>query len=83
MVGTRQTAVLTEVLTAAGAEVKPEGPADAEKLTVTGLLADRIGALAFENRIQLSELTTRTASLEAAFMELTTNSVEYQAGQPR
>jgi ABC-2 type transport system ATP-binding protein len=50
---------------------------------VTGLPADRIGALAFENSIRLDELTTRTASLEAAFMELTADSTEYQAGQPR
>lgn len=55
----------------------------AEKLAVTGLPADRIGALAFENRIRLDELTTRTASLEAAFMELTADSTEYLAGEPR
>ncbi|MFI8362206.1 hypothetical protein ACIGD1_18790 [Streptomyces sp. NPDC085612] len=50
---------------------------------MTGLAADRIGALAFESRIRVDELTTRTPSLEAAFMELTAESVEYQAGQPR
>ncbi|WP_405901031.1 ATP-binding cassette domain-containing protein [Streptomyces sp. NBC_00727] len=83
VVGTRQTAELTAVLTAAGASIEPEGSADAEKLAVTGLPADRIAALAFENRILLNELTTRTASLEEAFMELTAGSVEYQAGQPR
>jgi ABC-2 type transport system ATP-binding protein len=82
-VGTPQAAELTAVLTTAGASVEPEGSPGTEKLTVTGLPADRIGALAFENRIQLNELTTRTASLEEAFMELTTDSVEYQAGQPR
>ncbi|MEU4181457.1 ATP-binding cassette domain-containing protein [Streptomyces sp. NPDC026589] len=82
VVGTRQTAELTAVLTAAGASVEPEGSADAEKLAVTGLPADLIAALAFENRILLNELTTRTASLEEAFMELTAGSVEYQAGQP-
>ncbi|WP_405608776.1 ABC transporter ATP-binding protein [Streptomyces sp. NBC_01508] len=83
VVGTRQAAELTAVLTAAGASVEPEGSADAQKLAVTGLSADRIAALAFENRILLNELTTRTASLEEAFMELTAGSVEYQAGQPR
>ena len=50
---------------------------------MTGLPADRIGALTFDNGIRLDELTTRTASLEAAFMELTADSVEYLAGQPR
>lgn len=44
---------------------------------------DRIAALALENGILLNELTTRTASLEEAFMKLTADSVEYQAGQPR
>ncbi|WP_327377871.1 ATP-binding cassette domain-containing protein [Streptomyces sp. NBC_01216] len=83
VVGTRQVTELTAALTAAGASVEPEGSADAEKLAVTGLSADRIAALAFENRILLNELTTRTASLEEAFMELTVGSVEYQAGQPR
>ncbi|MFJ8211307.1 ATP-binding cassette domain-containing protein [Streptomyces sp. NPDC096033] len=83
VVGTPQTAELAAVLTAAGASVEPEGPAGVEKLAVTGLSADRIGALAFGNGIQLNELTTRTASLEAAFMELTADSTEYPAGQPR
>lgn len=83
VVGTRQAAELTTVLTAAGASVEPEGSAGAEKLAVTGLPTDRIAALAFENGILLNELTSRTASLEEAFMELTADSVEYQAGQPR
>ncbi|MFE0380634.1 ATP-binding cassette domain-containing protein [Streptomyces inhibens] len=83
VVGTPQTAELAAVLTAAGASVEVEGSAGAEKLAVTGLPADRIGTLAFENRITLHELTTRTASLEEAFMELTADSVEYLAGQPR
>jgi ABC-2 type transport system ATP-binding protein len=83
VVGTPQAAELAAVLTAAGAKVEPEGSAGAEKLTVTGLPADRIGALAFDNRIMLHELTTRTASLEEAFMELTADSLEYLAGQRR
>ncbi|MFJ6760739.1 MULTISPECIES: ABC transporter ATP-binding protein [unclassified Streptomyces] len=83
VVGTPQAAELAAVLTAAGATVEPEGPGGVGKLAVTGLPADRIGALAFENRIRVDELTTHTASLEAAFMELTADSVEYQAGQPR
>ncbi|MEV6531113.1 ATP-binding cassette domain-containing protein [Streptomyces sp. NPDC051639] len=83
VVGTPQAAELAAVLTAAGASVEPEGSAGAEKLAVTGLPAGRIGALAFDNRIRLDELTTRTASLEAAFMELTADSVEYPAGESR
>ncbi|MCX5343969.1 ATP-binding cassette domain-containing protein [Streptomyces sp. R-74717] len=83
VVGTPHAAELAAVLTAAGASVEVEGSPGAEKLAVTGLPADRIGVLAFESRILLSELTTRTASLEEAFMELTADSVEYLAGQPR
>ncbi|MFF7728464.1 ABC transporter ATP-binding protein [Streptomyces sp. NPDC008001] len=92
-VETPQAAELAAVLTAAGASVEREGPAHAaaggdgpahaQRLVVTGLPADRIGALAFEHRIRLDELTTRTASLETAFMELTAGSIEYTAGQPR
>ncbi|WP_030721827.1 ABC transporter ATP-binding protein [Streptomyces sp. NRRL F-2580] len=80
VVGTPQTAELTGLLTAAGAAVAPEGSAGTEKLTVTGLSADHVGAIARDNRILLTELATRTASLEAAFMELTADSVEYTAG---
>ncbi|MFE3142200.1 ABC transporter ATP-binding protein [Streptomyces scopuliridis] len=83
VVGTPRAAELAAVLTAAGASVEVEGSTGAGKLVVTGLPADRIGALAFENRIMLHELTTRAASLEQAFMELTADSVEYLAGQPR
>ncbi|MDJ0341028.1 reverse transcriptase domain-containing protein [Streptomyces sp. H10-C2] len=75
--------LVAAVLTTAGTSVEPEGSARAEKLAVTGLPADRIGALALEHRIMLHELTTRTVSLEETFMELTAHSVEYLAGQPR
>ncbi|MFI0786016.1 ABC transporter ATP-binding protein [Streptomyces lydicus] len=83
VVGTPRATELAAVLTAAGARVEPEGSAGAGRLAVTGLPADRIGALALDNGIRLDELTTRTASLETAFMELTADSVEYLTGQPR
>ncbi|WP_037609452.1 ABC transporter ATP-binding protein [Streptacidiphilus rugosus] len=83
LVRTPQAAELTDLLTAAGAGVRPEGSARAEALTVTGLPAERIGALAFDHRIMLHELATRTATLEEAFMELTADRVEYLAGRTR
>jgi ABC-2 type transport system ATP-binding protein len=49
------------------------------ELTITGLDAPAIGAIAFEQRIPLNELSTQRASLEAAFMELTHDSVEFRA----
>ncbi|WP_199847301.1 ABC transporter ATP-binding protein [Streptomyces sp. IGB124] len=90
VVATARAAELAALLSAAGASVEPADPEDpaeppggAGRLVVTGLPADRIGALALEHRIRLDELTPRTASLEAAFMELTADSVEYLAGKPR
>ena len=49
-------------------------------LTVSGLAAAQVGDLAFEHLVRLHELTVVRASLEAAFMELTADSVEYRAG---
>jgi ABC-2 type transport system ATP-binding protein len=51
----------------------------ANELTVTGLDAGAIGAIAFRLGIPIYELSPRRASLEAAFMELTHDSVEYRA----
>ncbi|MFF5426533.1 MULTISPECIES: ABC transporter ATP-binding protein [unclassified Streptomyces] len=79
LVGTSDPAALAGPLLAAGAVVVEE----AGRLTVSGLPAARIGELALRHRVPLHELTTRTASLEEAFMELTAGSVEYPAGDPR
>lgn len=65
------------VLQGAGAAISHEEHA----LIVTGLEADRIGALAAEHRFELHELAPRRASLEAAFMELTQGSQEYQGSR--
>ncbi|MFD3659641.1 ATP-binding cassette domain-containing protein [Streptomyces sp. NPDC058659] len=78
-VGTPDPSALTPLLLAEGAEVAEEDG----RLTVTGLPAARIGALALDHRVLLDQLTTRTASLEEAFMELTADSVEYLAGDAR
>lgn len=50
-----------------------------EALSVTGVESGWIGRIAAEQGIELHELTPRRASLEAAFMELTGDSVEYRA----
>jgi len=60
----------------AGAVTSADG-----SLTVTGLTAAQVGDLAFDHGVRLHELTVVRASLEAAFMELTADSVEYRAGQ--
>ncbi|MBO0512537.1 ABC transporter ATP-binding protein [Streptomyces beijiangensis] len=79
-VRTPDPAGLAAVLISEGAAVERDEP---ETLTVTGLSSDRIGEIAFEHRVLLRELATRTASLEDAFMELTADSVEYLAGDRR
>jgi ABC-2 type transport system ATP-binding protein len=79
-VRTPDAGALAAVLAAEGAAVAPY---DEETLKVTGLDSDRVGEIAFEHRFLLRELSTQAASLEAAFMELTADSVEYLAGEPR
>ena len=50
------------------------------ELMVTGLDTASVGAIAFEQGILLTELSSQRASLEDAFMEMTRDSVEYRAG---
>jgi ABC-2 type transport system ATP-binding protein len=97
-VATPQPDLLAKALTEAGGTVLTGGDAaivtggDAAiaagadgngALTVSGLVAAQVGDIAFEHGVRLHELTVVRASLEAAFMELTADSVEYRAeGQP-
>ncbi len=67
---------LRGILTGAGGEVSR---GDDGAFTVTGLDNTRIGDLAAEARIPLHELTPQRASLEAVFMQLTDDSVQYRA----
>ncbi|WFR70936.1 ATP-binding cassette domain-containing protein [Prescottella defluvii] len=48
-------------------------------LHVQGLTAEQIGAAAWQAHLPIYELTTRHASLEEAFMELTHDSVDYRS----
>jgi len=66
---------LAELITAAGGKVAAD-PADRDLLTVTGLDAAKVGGLAASAGVVLHELTP-LASLEEAFMELTSGSVEF------
>ncbi|MFG2091330.1 MULTISPECIES: ABC transporter ATP-binding protein [unclassified Spirillospora] len=67
---------LADVLTAEGAKVRADGDS---LLTVTQMEAPRVGELAAAEGAVLHELTPMRGSLEAAFMELTRESVEYGA----
>lgn len=48
-------------------------------LTLHGVKTDEIGALAFEKGLTVLELSSREASLEEAFLELTAGAEEYHA----
>lgn len=49
------------------------------ELVVSGAPVERVGELAFEAGVPLHELSLREASLEQAYMELTSGSVEFAA----
>ncbi|GGS59284.1 hypothetical protein GCM10010270_32420 [Streptomyces violaceus] len=51
----------------------------AEELLVAGRDAREIGAIAAQHGVTLYELTPQAISLEAAFMDLTRDVVEYQS----
>jgi len=67
-------AAMRDVLAAAGGVVS----AEASGLAVHGLDAAAIGDLAAAHGLRVHELTPRRGTLEAAFMELTRDSVEYR-----
>ncbi|HEY2506170.1 MAG TPA: ATP-binding cassette domain-containing protein [Streptosporangiaceae bacterium] len=77
---------LTELITAAGGRAVPVTPAgngdgngndQAPALTVTGLPAAQVGEIAAKASVVLHELTPQLATLEEAFLELTSDSVEF------
>jgi ABC-2 type transport system ATP-binding protein len=73
---------IPETTTAGAATATPTATTESDgSLTVHGLTAAQVGDLAFDHGLRLHELTVVRASLEAAFMELTADSVEYRAGE--
>ena len=73
--GTQAAAVLER----AGATVAVTGP---DALTISGLPAERVVALLSESSVPFAEVTAHRATLEGAYLELTTDAVEYQSGGP-
>ena len=69
--------MLAALLRAHGAQVTTGGGT----LVVGGMDAVRIGKVAVEHQIALSQLTDMTASLEEAYFRLTSDSVDYAAPQ--
>jgi ABC-2 type transport system ATP-binding protein len=67
---------LRELLLGDGVTVRSDGPGI---LDVGGLAIEEIGERAAAEGLTLHELSTHQASLEAAFMEMTRDAVEYEA----
>jgi ABC-2 type transport system ATP-binding protein len=78
-VRTPQPDLLTKLVAAAGATAREDGDGS---MVITGLDASRVGDLAYDNAVRLHELSPVHASLEQAFMELTSSSVQFHAGVP-
>jgi ABC-2 type transport system ATP-binding protein len=74
-----QADALTALLAAPDVAVTAVSPGVIE---VDGLSAEQVGETAAANAIVLHELTPLQATLEEAFMELTHDAVEFQAGVP-
>jgi ABC-2 type transport system ATP-binding protein len=84
-VRTPEPGALARALTAAGARVSGSsatGDDAAGELDVRGLTEAQVGDIAFASSIRVDHLALSHASLEQAFMELTTDSVQYRAGPP-
>jgi ABC-2 type transport system ATP-binding protein len=77
-VRTPDPARLTALVTADGGTARDDGDG---QLVVSGLTAERIGDLAFDNAVRLHELAAAQPSLEQAFMELTGAAVEFRAAR--
>lgn len=67
---------LQAALVAEGVSAEPDG---ADGLSVRGVETERVGDVAFRNQVQLRELSQRSASLEQAFLELTSGDQEFVA----
>jgi ABC-2 type transport system ATP-binding protein len=80
-VRTPQPDALARAVAAAGGEAAGVHDGEAGELEVSGLTEARIGDIAFARGVRLHHLSPSRASLEQAFMELTSGSVEYHAGR--
>jgi len=77
LVRSPQASDLVRLLVAQGATVRPAGDGGS---AVTGMGAPAIADLAAGQRIAVHELTPRHASLEDAYLGLTSASTDYRAG---
>jgi len=78
-VRTPQLDQMTKLVAAAGGTVRDNGDG---ALVVSGLHANEVGDLAYDNAIRIHELAPVHASLAQAFMDLTASSVQFRADVP-
>jgi len=78
-VGTLQIEELTGALRGAGVPVEPDPEKDFS-LIVSGTNIARVGVLAADAGVVLTELSVQQGSLEDAFMHITGHDIEYTAG---
>lgn len=69
--------VLRSVLTQAGLVVNPDG---VDGLAVFGATTDRIGDLALQAGVSVREMVSRQATLEQAFLDLTSAEQDFAPG---
>ncbi len=69
---------LAAALAAEGIAARPEG---ADGLAVSVAETDRVGDVAFRAGVGVRELTRRTASLEEAFLEITSGEQQFRTGE--
>jgi ABC-2 type transport system ATP-binding protein len=75
-VRTPETARLRELLLGPDVTVTTAQP---DVLQIEGLTAEHIGTIAWQHQVPIFELTVQQASLEEAFMTVTSDSVEYRS----
>ena len=75
-VRTPETVRLRDLLQAPDVTVTTARP---DVLQIEGLTAEHIGTVAWQHQVPIFELTVQQASLEEAFMTLTSDSVEYRS----
>ena len=67
------------VLASAGATVAATGP---DRLTVSGLAADRVVSVLSESGVPFSEVSAHRATLEQAYLDLTRDAADYRPADP-
>lgn len=70
---------LASILSMNGFRVEIEGE---NAIKVIDATSEKVGEIAFQSGVQLSELFTEAANLETVFMELTASGMDYEIGAP-